>query len=242
MQPGLTCGKPSKAPTEPCASCGVRHLSICNALGDDEIGHLGQIVYEFEVLPRETIFREGDAAEHCFNVTSGSVKLYKLLADGRRQITGFLFEGDFLGLAFKKQHNFTAEAVTACTFCRFPLDKLEGLLGRYPKLEKRLLREAMEELAAVQDQMLMLGRKTALEKVASFLVMLSRRAAKRGRPGNPVAVPMNRSDIADYLGLTIETVSRTITQLKRDGVIAINDLNHVNVPKPEALAEIADGL
>ncbi len=241
MQTSLTCGQSSSMPTEPCASCGVRHLSICSALDEHEIGVLSRVVDEIEVLPRETIFREGDAADHCFNVTSGAAKLYKLLADGRRQITGFLFEGDFLGLAFKEIHSFTAEAVTACTICRFSHKKLEALLNQYPKLEKRLLREAMEELAAVQDQMLMLGRKTAMEKVASFLLMLSRRAEKRGRLANPVAVPMNRSDIADYLGLTIETVSRTITELKKEGIISITGLSHVEIVNANQIEEIAEG-
>ena len=99
----------------------------------------------------------------------------------------------------------------------------------------------MEELAAVQDQMLMLGRKTAMEKVASFLLMLSRRAEKRGRLANPVAVPMNRSDIADYLGLTIETVSRTITELKKEGIISITGLSHVEIVNADQIEEIAEG-
>ena len=100
---------------------------------------------------------------------------------------------------------------------------------------------ASHELAAAQDQMMLLGRKSARERLVSFLLMLSDASVRHGQPGNPVPLPMNRTDIADYLGLTIETVSRTLSQLKRQGVIELRDEKHVHLVKPEALRGIAAG-
>ena len=126
--------------------------------------------------------------------------------------------------------------------CRFPRRKLERLLERYPKMEHRLLGMVSHELAVAQEQMLLLGRKTAREKIASFLLMLSRRSVQRGQNGNPVAVPMSRNDIGDYLGLTTETVSRTFTQLKQGGSISLLPGGKVELADRARLEDIAEGL
>ena len=125
--------------------------------------------------------------------------------------------------------------------CRFSREKLEKLLIEIPHLEQRLLSMASRELAAAQDQMMMLGRKSARERVVSFLLMLSNSAARRDGSANPISVPMARTDIADYLGLTIETVSRTLTQLKKQGLIELLDEKLIKLVQPERLAEIASG-
>jgi CRP/FNR family transcriptional regulator len=194
-----------------------------------------------EIDPHQPIFDEADPAEHVFNVTRGAVKIYKLLPDGRRQITGFLLPGDFLGLTHKEAYAYSAEALGPTTLCRFPRRKLEGLLDKMPRLEQRLLGMASHELAAAQDQMMLLGRKSAKERVISFLLMMSASAVRRGKPADPVTLPMNRSDIADYLGLTIETVSRTFTQLRTQKLIELLDEKRVRLLKPAALREIAGG-
>ena len=152
-----------------------------------------------------------------------------------------LFAGDFLGLANNETYAYSAEAVTHVALCRFPRRQLEALLERYPKMERRLLGMASHELAAAQEQMLLLGRKTAREKIASFLLTLSRRARKRGQRDNPVAVPMSRTDIGDFLGLTTETVSRTFTQLKTAKLIVLLPNGKVELADLEALQEIAEG-
>ncbi|MCC6469666.1 MAG: helix-turn-helix domain-containing protein [Alphaproteobacteria bacterium] len=193
------------------------------------------------IEPHQPIFSEADAADHVFTVTGGAVKIYKLLPDGRRQITGFLFPGDFLGLTHNALYAYSAEAMTATRLCRFPRKKLEALLDELPKLEQRLLGMASHELAAAQDQMVLLGRKSARERVVSFLLMLSGGAVRRGQPDNPVAVPMTRNDIADFLGLTVETVSRTMTQLKTQHLIELMDEKQVRLSRIEALREIAGG-
>ncbi len=226
---------------QPCSACPVRHLAFCAPLEDDELIHLSSIVSSIELVPGDPLFDEGEPAVHLFNVTAGAMKIYKLLPDGRRQITGFLFAGDFLGLSNVETYAYSAEAVTHVALCRFPRKKLQDLLGRFPKLESRLLGMASHELAVAQEQMLLLGRKNAREKIVSFLLLLAERAARRGQKSNPVAVPMSRTDIGDFLGLTTETVSRTFTQLKTEGLISLQPGGKVMLNELEQLREIAAG-
>ncbi|MDH3229792.1 MAG: helix-turn-helix domain-containing protein [Alphaproteobacteria bacterium] len=225
----------------PCAACAVRDMAFCGVLNDEELPRLLSIFNTVEIDPHQPIIDEGEAADYLFNVTDGAVKLYKLLPDGRRQITGFLFSGDFLGIAMNEKYAYSAEAVGNVSLCRFPRRKLEALLDEFPKLEKRLLGMASNELVQAQDQILLLGRKTAQEKIVSFLLSLSERAVKRGSDPSPIALPMGRADIADYLGLTTETVSRTITNLKRDGLIRLLHGGRVELPDLAALRDLADG-
>lgn len=224
----------------PCGACAIRSLTVCSALEPNELRRLADILQTSRVEPNQTLFNEGDVADSLYNVTAGTVKLYKLLPDGRRQITGFLTTGDFLGLALNDCYAYTAETVTTATLCRFPRRKIEALLEEFPKMQRRLFSMAANELAAAQDQMLLLGRKTAKEKICSFLLLLSQRAVRRGHRENPVYVPMSRADIADYLGLTTETVSRTFTQLKTRGVISLQEGNRVQIGDMDALYDLAE--
>ena len=121
------------------------------------------------------LFEEGDPADDVFTITAGMIKLYKLMSDGRRQIVGFLVPGDFLGLAFGRTYVYSAEAVVATTTCRFRPQQFLALLDACPTLEKEILTRTATELAAAQEQMLLLGRKTARERVASFVLALARR-------------------------------------------------------------------
>ncbi len=229
------------APPSPCAACSVQQLTVCSALANDELREMAAIVQSVELEAGQPLFDEGEDADFVYNVTAGCVKVYKLLPDGRRQVTGFLFTGDFLGLANQETYAFSAEAVSPANLCRFPRRKLEAVMERFPKLEKKLLSVASHELAVAQEQMLLLGRKTAREKIASFLVSLSKNAARRGQPDNPARVPMTRSDIGDYLGLTTETVSRVITQLKGEGIIALQPNGQIELRDRETLDELAEG-
>ena len=225
----------------PCAACKVRDIAVCSVLSPAELKSLVAIMTPVALEPQQTVFFEGDRAEALFNITDGTVRVHKLLPDGRRQITGFLYPGDFLGLAVNERYAYSAEAIEAVTLCRFPRGKLQSFMQQIPRFEKRLLGIASNELIEAQDQMLLLGRKTAQEKIASFLLMMSRRAARRGQPENPIHLPMGRADIADFLGLTTETVSRTITQLKTTGVIRLIEGSRVRLAKPDALAAMAQG-
>lgn len=231
----------TSAEVNPCGACPVRSLTVCAVLEPEELRRLADITQTVRVESNQAIFSEGDGADAMYNVTAGTVKLYKLLPDGRRQITGFLITGDFLGLAVNESYAYTAETVTVTSLCRFSRRKMEALLDEFPKMQRRLFSMASNELAAAQDQMLLLGRKTAKEKICSFLLLLSRRATRRGHKENPVFVPMSRADIADYLGLTTETVSRTFTQLKTSGVISLLEGNKVLIANLDALYDMAEG-
>jgi CRP/FNR family transcriptional regulator len=234
--------KPAAGMVEhPCAACPVRDIAVCGVLDPSELQHLAEIMTPLEIGSEQTVFYEGDRADYLFNVTLGTVRLYKLLPDGRRQITGFLYPGDFLGLAVGDLYAYTAETVGDVHLCRFPRARLEALMQEIPRLEKRLLGMASNELIQAQDQMLLLGRKTAQEKIASFLLMLSKRAVKRGEAESPIELAMGRADIADFLGLTTETVSRTFTQLKTSGVIRLLENSRVALKDTAALQSFADG-
>ncbi len=226
-------------PENPCAACAVRDLSVCGALRPEDVARLNAIVNQKFLEPGEMLFLEADPAESLYVITDGSIKLYKMLADGRRQITGFLFRSDFLGLAFRERYAYSAEALSATTVCRFPKDRLEALLDEFPEMERRLLSIASNELASAQDQMLLLGRKTAEEKLASFLWILSRRAMLKEEDGRTIDLPMTRMDMADYLGLTIETVSRSFSSLKRKEIISFTTPQHMQILDLSAIAELA---
>jgi len=232
---------PPRRLPDPCGSCTVRALSVCSALGHADMAGLVEIIGRCEFAPGATLMMEGEPADHLFTIVRGTVKTYRLLPDGRRQITGFLMAGDFLGIALNDTNPYSAEAVDPVTVCRLPRRRFQKLVDGFPQLERRLLVDASNELFAAQDQMLLLGRKTAREKVASFLLMLSRRAARRGCSADALCLAMSRTDIGDYLGLTIETVSRTMTALRRDGIIALHGANQVDILDPDGLEDAAEG-
>lgn len=230
-----------KTGTSPCAACAVRRLAVCSALEEDDLGELDAILHHADLSAGQSLFDEGEPANYVYNLTSGCLKLYKLLPDGRRQVTGFLFSGDFVGLANSDEYIYSAEAVNRVALCRFEKPKLDNLMTAHPSLEKRLLTMARFELAEAQEQILMLGRKTAKERIASFILMLSERANRRGEPGNPVEFPMSRNDIGDYLGLTTETVSRTLTRLRKSETISMDSDRSIVINDRDALSDIAEG-
>ncbi|WP_084462795.1 helix-turn-helix domain-containing protein [Oceanibaculum pacificum] len=229
--------------SDPCSHCESRSISLCSSLDEQGLAALSRITAAVPYAAKTDFVSEGEPATYLFNVTSGTVKLYRLLADGRRQIVGFLSAGDFIGIAVNDRYLYSAETVTPVTVCRFAKSKFKTVLEDYPALEKRLFLMAKNELAAAQDQILLLGRKTARERIASFLVMMDKRGAQpKGAALHAVHLPMSRSDIADYLGLTIETVSRTFTQFRNDGLIRLEGISGVTLLDPDGLAELAEGL
>ncbi len=225
-----------------CRNCDiVREIAFCADLSHDEVKRLATVRCHAALPASYTVFREGDLVDNVYSISNGAVKLYKLLPDGRRQIIGFLFSGDIFGLGTDDGYCYTAETITPTQLCRFGHRKLDSLMEAIPRLERRMFSMAVRDLVAAQEQMLLLGRKTAREKVATFLVKLAQRAAKIGHSPSEVALPMSRADIADYLGLTIETVSRTFTQLKRDNIIGLPASGHCLLNDWQALKEMAEG-
>ena len=223
-----------------------RWTGAAGAAGDAEASHddfelLKEIGSVVRIARMQTIIHEGDPAANYFKVISGAVRVYKLLADGRRQIVGFPLTGDFFGWSAGDSYPHTAEAISDVTVLRVPRKRLEALVEAHPKLGIRLLGMAHGEICAAQEQMLLLGRKTAEERIASFLVAMSERAASHGEASNVIVLSMTRGEIADYLGLSAEAVSRGLSALKREGLIAIREPQRIALVHPEALADRAEG-
>ena len=190
---------------------------------------------------KQSLFWEGDAAEHVYKVVRGVICLYELLPDGRRQVARFCCAGDFLGLGQRTTYRYTADTVTPVSLLRVRRADLDAELENNTGLRNELLAAVSEELRAAQDQLLLLGRKSAIERVASFIEFMAEQTLRQGDNSQIVDLPMTRVDIADYLGLTHETVCRAFSQLKAQGVLNIHDHHLVEICQPDALAEIATG-
>jgi len=204
-----------------CIDCAVRRFAICAALDQaerTELGHLGRHVH---FSSRETVFAQGEPATSLYNVLEGVIRLYQLLPDGRRQIVGFALPGDFLGMANSSRHSFSADAIGPVVVCQTSRILFTRFVENRPHLLRRINEFAVRELGQAQDQMMSLGRRSAEEKVANFLIGWRDRLIPLTGPTKTISLPMGRQDIADFLGLTIETVSRIFTKLERNGVIAI---------------------
>ncbi len=183
---------------------------------------------------------EGDPRRRVYSLTAGMLRLSTLLPDGRRQITGFLIPGDYLGLADDEVYSQTAEAVTPANLCGFPVAQMDALMERFPRLKDRLYVMTRDALRRARDDQVVLGRLAPVEKIASFLLVTARRAAATsGRSDDDVELPMTRTDIADYLGLTIETVSRSFTKLKNQRLIQLPDPHHVKIVDRRSLETVA---
>jgi CRP/FNR family transcriptional regulator len=192
--------------------------------------------------PEQSVFHEGDAAKRVFMVTHGALKLYTLLADGRRQITGFMFPGDFLGVSVDEEYAFTVEALEDTELWWFSREAFDRFICEHPKVERELYRLAAHELAEAQRQMVLLGRKAAAERLASFFLSLLERAERAsGVLEQAFDLPMSRIDIADYLGLTKETVSRMLAHLRSRGLIRLQAQDRVEVLDRDGLRATADG-
>jgi len=183
------------------------------------------------------VFNEGDPARCVYKVISGAVRTCRVLMDGRRQIADFFLPGDFFGLDWQAQHGFTAEAIADAVVVSYPRAQLEQIAESKPTVQKLLMSMLCKGLNATQNHVVMLGRQTASERLAWFLLRLMERS-----DDNPeLDLPMSRLDIADYLGLTIETVSRGISQFKRMQFIAVSGAHQVTLKNVEALEALASG-
>lgn len=170
-----------------------------------------------EFTKDEELYAEGDAAAFFYKVISGTVRICKVLNDGRRQIEAFHLAGDIFGVERGNEHRFAAEAVDDLVVVVYRAHRLEGLVRDNPDLGSQLMASVLTSLDRARDHMVLLGRKSAREKIAAFLLDIAERLHK----GDRFDLPMQRADIADHLGLTIETVSRTLTQMARDGLISL---------------------
>jgi CRP/FNR family transcriptional regulator, nitrogen fixation regulation protein len=191
------------------------HVGEVNA---DSLSQSMQLMGAMMTYRRDSeIFGENEPADYLYKVVSGSVRTYKILSDGRRQIGGFYLSGDIFGLEFAEEHTLSAEAITDAKVLVVKRSALNALAGRDPSVAQQLFALTGRELHHAQDRILLLI-KDARERVASFLLEMAERAAQ----SNTIDLPMSRQDIADYLGLTIETVSRTLTSLETAATIEVS--------------------
>lgn len=208
-------------PGEVCERCGVRNFSVCGALAPEHLVELDLLARHMELPAKANLFEQGDETTHVYSVTSGVVRLFKLLSDGRRQIIGFALPGDFLGLSLASSYAFGAEAVDDVQMCQFGKGEMAAFTRKYPAILERMHELIAHELIIAQDQMVILGRLDAEERVAAFLLNMHERYKRINRESVTIPLPMLRIDIADYLGLTIETVSRTISKMARNKIILV---------------------
>jgi CRP/FNR family transcriptional regulator len=226
---------------ERCQHCAVRHQAVCGALAPEELLDLNRMARRKIFKAGQSILIAEENASYVGNIVTGVIKLIQSLPDGRQQIVGLQFPPDFLGRTYGAESRCFAEAVCDVDLCLFPKKEFERLLENYPGLEKRLFQDTLEELDVARDWMLLLGRKTAAEKVASFLLLIARRAPLLGcrHAASPDQIsfqlPMTRADIADFLGLTIETVSRQMTKLKTQEIIRLHDNREMSILDMERL-------
>lgn len=228
-----------------CGVCSVRNRALCQAADDRAIVELNRISRRCRYEAGQTIISEQMPADFVGNVVSGVVKLTKLTPDGREQIVGLLFPSDFIGRTFSDSATFSVEAATDVELCCLQKPAFERILSEFPSVEHQMLIATLDELDAAREWMLLLGCKTATEKIASFLYMLVRRSHNLGCGQEPAPgalvfeLPVGRADMAGYLGMAVETVSRQLSHLKSTGVIRLTDTQHFQVVDADRLAQLA---
>ncbi len=225
-----------------CRSCEARHKGICGALTPKQLLALSKGTIKHKIEADREISAEGGAPIEFSNIISGVVKLSKLMADGRQQIVALQFAPDLVGRPFDIQNKTTVEAATEVRLCSFPVKVLEDLIAESPDLEHRLHQQNLRELDEARDLLLSLGRKSASERVASFIYFIALHInpdASAGHATLDFQIPLKRSDIADFLGLTLETVSRQMTKLRQAGVISIIDRRSIQITNLAKLEQLA---
>ena len=237
--------KKQPTPTAPhnCADCPIRNQAVCSRCEPDELDALEEIKYYRSFEAGQTVVWSGDPMDFVGSVVSGIASLTQTMEDGRTQMVGLLLPSDFVGRPGREGAAYDVVATTDLVMCCFRKKPFERVMLDTPHIAQRLLEMTLDELDAAREWMLVLGRKTAREKIASLLSILARRSAaleQSNMKGLTVFdLPLTREAMADYLGLTLETVSRQMSALKRDGVIHLEGKRHVTVPDLGKLLEEA---
>ncbi|MEM6303450.1 MAG: Crp/Fnr family transcriptional regulator [Pseudomonadota bacterium] len=227
-----------------CSGCAIRNSSLCGALTAEELHGLNRISLRRKLERGQHYAIEGDASRQFANVVSGVAKLVRTARDGRTQIVGLLFPSDFLGFNSKVHGDdtelYSIEAATDLQLCTFPREKFVGLLSKHPELEHRMLQRTFDELQVAREWMVLLGRKTAKERVATFLLHVAKRMKNQSCTAQDgFNLPLNRSEIADHIGLTVETVSRQFSQMRKKGILEMKGVRHVSRIDIDGLTELA---
>jgi CRP/FNR family transcriptional regulator len=226
-----------------CDHCVVRNRAICSTLDAAELTALNQISQHRDLKAGQTLTWEGDESLQLANVIEGVLKLSTSLSDGREQIVGIAYPSDFIGRPYGAESHQTITAITDTRLCAFHRADFERFASEHPGLELKILQRTLTELDRARQWMLLLGRKSAREKLATFLLEMSERLAdsgcqSSGLPADQFGLPFGRQQIADILGLTIETVSRQLTELKKSGLIELPDNRKIIIKDRDVLASM----
>ena len=217
-----------------CAECPIRHRAVCAKCDSDELNTLESIKYYRNYEAGQTICWAGDEMSFVASVVKGAATLSQTMEDGRTQMVGLLLPSDFIGRPGRVTSPYDVTAVSDVTLCCFRRKPFEQMMVSTPHISERLLDMTLDELDAAREWMMILGRKTAREKIASLLTIIARRESAIGMMATPgpvmVELPLTREAMADYLGLTLETVSRQVSALKREGIIELEGKRRVKVP------------
>jgi CRP/FNR family transcriptional regulator, anaerobic regulatory protein len=228
-----------------CTQCVVRNRAICSSLNPQELAVLGQKGRKQSVRRGQTLVWEGEDALVVANVITGVLKLSVSTADGREQIVGVVFPSDFIGRPFGKESPYSVTALSDAEVCVFQRSAFDQFAREHPDLQHKLLQRTLIELDDARQWMMLLGKKTAEERIATLLIRISERLSAEGCSGSlqnldEFELPMDRQQMADILGLTIETVSRQLTRIKASGVITLPDRRRVVINDRGALEHLAE--
>ncbi len=226
-----------------CVDCPIRHRAVCARCDADELALLEDIKYYRSFTAGQTIMWAGDRMDFVASVVSGVAALTQTMEDGRTQMVGLLLPSDFVGRPGRERATYTVSATSDLVMCCFRRKPFEQMINSTPHIAHRLLEMTLDELDAAREWMLVLGRKTAREKIASLLAIIARRDSilAKNAESNTLSfdLPLTREAMSDYLGLTLETVSRQISALKKDGVIVLEGKRRITVPNMDRLMEEA---
>jgi CRP/FNR family transcriptional regulator, anaerobic regulatory protein len=225
-----------------CEACPLRRTAICSSLSDDELSTLTRRWGRRAFAPGSTLIEQGQPSTSEWLVVSGMVMRTRVLEDGRRSIIDFLFQGDFIPAAAGDEYNFGVSAIGPVIACRWPREVFERVVEQSDRLNGALVVRTAEALAVTHDHVVAMAAGNALERVADFLRMLNLRQQGLGGVADLISVPMTRQNIAEYLGLTLETVSRAITALRQDGAIELVTSSLMRVVDRNALLAACNGI
>ena len=208
-----------------CNNCQVRFRGICSSLSNEQLSEISQSVKHAHYSKGQEVINFNEEANKVYNIISGSIRQYKILSDGRRQIVGFLFPGDFLGIPYEEKFTYYADTIEETCLCVFSRKNFETNLVKFPAFEKEVLKRTSIKLSDSFEQNMLLGKKHAREKLATFLILLLKVQKNSKNETNLFKIPMTREDIADYLGLRTETTCRMFTEFCTKDLIGFTDKN-----------------
>ncbi|MBW4961705.1 transcriptional regulator FnrL [Sulfitobacter sp. CW3] len=225
-----------------CTECPIRHRAVCAHCSGDELDVLEQLKTYKTFKAGDPILWRGDKLTYVGSLVYGVATLSKTLEDGRTQMVGLLLPSDFIGRTGRTEIDFDVVAVTDVTLCCFQIKPFEALIASTPHVAQRLVEMALDELDVAREWMLLLGRKTAREKIATFIHMLVQRQHMGGTEtsNQALVLPLTQEQVANYLGLTLETVSRQLGAMKKQSILRFSDRRHFEVSDLPAL-QLATG-